>query len=155
MTLPSRKTSRIKSIVTLDGELEEAFAPQSITLTLADEIDISRGDMIVRPGNMPKLEQRFDAMLVWMTEQPLVQGKQYVFKHTTKMVTGTIDMLRYRVDVNTLHRQDAPALKLNEIGRCAVTLTEPIAFDDYRRNRVTGAFIVIDRITNGTLWVPA
>jgi bifunctional enzyme CysN/CysC len=151
MTLPSRKTSRIKSIVTLDGELEEAFAPQAVTLTLTDEIDISRGDMIVRPGNMPKLEQRFDAMLVWMAEQPLVQGKQYLFKHTTKMVTGTIDMLRYRVDVNTLHRQDAPALKLNEIGRCAVTLTEPIAFDDYRRNRVTGAFIVIDRITNGTL----
>jgi bifunctional enzyme CysN/CysC len=151
MALPSRKTSRVKSIVTLDGELEEAFAPQAVTLTLTDEIDISRGDMIVRPGNVPKLEQRFDAMLVWMAEQPMVPGKQYLFKHTTKMVTGAIDMLRYRVDVNTLHRQDAPALKLNEIGRCAVTLTEPIAFDDYRRNRVTGAFIVIDRITNGTL----
>ena len=151
MALPSRKTSRVKSIVTLDGELEEAFAPQAVTLTLTDEIDISRGDMIVRPGNVPKLEQRFDCMLVWMAEQPLVPGKQYLFKHTTKLVTGAIDVLRYRVDVNTLHRQDAPALKLNEIGRCAVTLTEPIAFDDYRRNRVAGAFIVIDRITNGTL----
>lgn len=151
MALPSRKTSRVRSIVTFDGELEEAFCPQAVTLTLEDEIDISRGDMIVRPGNVPKLEQRFDAMLVWMAEQPLVAGKQYLFKQTTKMVTGSIDVLRYRVDVNTLHRQEASALRLNEIGRCAVTLTEPIAFDDYRRNRVTGAFIVIDRITNGTL----
>jgi len=151
MALPSRTTSRVKSIVTLDGELEEAFCPQAVTLTLEDEIDISRGDMIVRPRNVPKLEQRFDAMLVWMAEQPLVTGKQYLFKQTTKMVTGTVDALRYRVDVNTLHRQDASSLRLNEIGRCAVTLTEPIAFDDYRRNRVTGAFIVIDRITNGTL----
>ena len=151
MALPSRKTSRVKSIVTLDGELDEAFSPQAVTLTLVDEIDISRGDMIVRPGNMPKLEQRFDAMLVWMAEQPMVPGQQYLFKQTTKMVTGCIDILRYRVDVNTLHRQDAPTLKLNEIGRCAVTLTEPIALDDYRRNRVTGAFIVIDRITNRTL----
>jgi bifunctional enzyme CysN/CysC len=151
MALPSRKTSRVKSIVTLDGELEEAFPPQAVTLTLADEIDISRGDMIVRPGNMPKLEQRFDAMLVWMAEQPMVPGRQYLFKQTTKLVTGSIDTLRYRVDVNSLHRQDAPTLRLNEIGRCAVTLTEPIALDDYRRNRVTGAFIVIDRITNGTL----
>lgn len=151
MALPSRKTSRVRSIVTFDGELEEAFCPQAVTLTLEDEIDISRGDMIVRPGNVPKLEQRFDAMLVWMAEQSLVTGKQYLFKQTTKMVTGSVDVLRYRVDVNTLHRQEASTLRLNEIGRCAVTLTEPIAFDDYRRNRVTGAFIVIDRITNGTL----
>ncbi len=107
MALPSRKTSRVKSIVTLDGELEEAFCPQAVTLTLEDEIDISRGDMVVRPGNVPKLEQRFDAMLVWMAEQPLVPGKQYLFKQTTKMVTGAVDVLRYRVDVNTLHRQDA------------------------------------------------
>jgi bifunctional enzyme CysN/CysC len=107
--------------------------------------------MIVRPGNVPKLEQRFDAMVVWMAESPLVPGKQYLFKQTTKLVTGTIDTLRYRVDVNTLHRQDAPALNLNEIGRCAVTLTQPIAFDDYRRNRVTGSLIIIDRITNATV----
>jgi bifunctional enzyme CysN/CysC len=151
MVLPSRKTSRVKSIVTFEGDLDYGFAPQAVTLTLEDEIDVSRGDMIVRPGNVPKLEQRFDAMLVWMSDQVMVPGKQYVFKQTTKSVTGTIDTLRYRVDVNTLHRQDAPTLHLNEIGRCAITLTEPIAFDDYRRNRVTGAFVVIDRITNVTV----
>jgi bifunctional enzyme CysN/CysC len=151
MVLPSRKTSRVKSIVTFDGELEEAFAPQAVTLTLTDEIDISRGDMIVRPGNMPKLEQRFDAMIVWMAEQPLVPGKQYLFKQTTKQVNGTIDTMRYQVDVNTLHRRDAPTLGLNEIGRCAITLAEPIAFDDYRRNRGTGSLIVIDRLTNVTV----
>jgi len=151
MVVPSRKTSRVKSIVTFDGELEEAFAPQAVTLTLTDEIDISRGDMLVRPGNVPKLEQRFDAMLVWMSEQPMVPGRQYLFKQTTKQVTGAIDTLRYQVDVNSLHRKDAPTLNLNEIGRCAITLSEPIAFDDYRRNRGTGSFIVIDRLTNATV----
>jgi len=151
MVVPSRKISRVKSIVTFDGELEEAFAPQAVTLTLSDEIDISRGDMLVRPGNVPKLEQRFDAMLVWMSEQPMVPGKQYLFKQTTKQVTGAIDTLRYQVDVNSLHRKDAPTLNLNEIGRCAITLSEPIAFDDYRRNRGTGSFIVIDRLTNATV----
>ncbi|MCL4207085.1 MAG: sulfate adenylyltransferase subunit CysN [Pirellulaceae bacterium] len=151
MVLPSRKTSRVKSIVTFDGDQDEAFAPQAVTLTLTDEIDISRGDMIVRPGNMPKLEQRFDAMVVWMSEQPMVPGKQYLFKQTTKQVSGTIDTMRYQVDVNTLHRRDAPTLGLNEIGRCAITLAEPIAFDDYRRNRGTGSLIVIDRLTNVTV----
>ena len=151
MVLPSRKTSRVKSIVTLDGELDEAFTPQAVTLTLEDEIDVSRGDLICRPGNVPRLEQKFEATIVWMAEQPLVPGKAYLFKHTTKMVTGTINFLRYRVDVNTLHRQDTPALELNEIGRCAVELNEPIAFDGYRRNRSTGALIVIDRITNVTV----
>ncbi len=151
LVLPSRKTSRVKSIVTMDGELAEAFAPQAVTLTLTDEIDVSRGDMLVRPGNVPKLEQRFDAMLVWMAEQAMVPGKTYLIKHTTKTVSGAIDTLRYQVDVNTLHRKDAPTLNLNEIGRCAITLNEPLAFDDYRRSRYTGAFIVIDRITNGTV----
>ena len=86
--LPSRKTSRVKSIVTLDGELDEAFTPQAVTLTLEDEIDVSRGDLICRPGNVPRLEQKFEATIVWMAEQPLVPGKAYLFKHTTKMVTG-------------------------------------------------------------------
>ena len=151
LVLPSRRTSRVKSITTFDGELEEAFAPQAVTLTLADEIDISRGDMIVRPGNVPRLEQRVEAMLVWMAVEPMVPGKQYLFKQATKTTSGMIERLRYQVDVNTLHRQDSPTLKLNEIGRCAVMLSEPIAFDDYRRNRAAGAFIVIDRITNGTV----
>ena len=151
MSLPSRRRSRVKSIVTFDGELEEAFAAQSVTLTLEDEIDSSRGDMLVRPGNVPKVDHRFEASLVWMSEEPLVPGKQYFFKQTSKMTPGAVSSLRYRIDVNTLHRQPAPTLGLNEIGRCAVTLTSPIAFDAYRRNRATGAFIMIDRVTNATV----
>ncbi|HEY2411235.1 MAG TPA: sulfate adenylyltransferase subunit CysN [Pirellulaceae bacterium] len=151
MALPSRKTSRVKSIVTFDGEPEEAFSPQSVTLTLEDEIDISRGDMIVRPGNLPRVEQKFEATIVWMSEEPMVPGKSYWFKQTTKLTPGTISTLRYQIDVNTLHRAEAPTLKLNEIGRCAVSLSQPICFDGYRRNRATGAFIVIDRLTNGTV----
>ena len=151
IVLPSRAKSRIKSIVTFDGEREEAFTPESITLTLEDEVDASRGDMIVRPGNMPKQDQKFDAMIVWMDEEPLVPGKPYIFKQTTKTVTGTISTLRYQIDVNTLHRQDTPTLRLNQIGRCAVALNEPICFDRYKRNRTTGSFIVVDRIRNVTL----
>jgi bifunctional enzyme CysN/CysC len=151
MVLPSRKKSRVRSIVTFDGELEEAFAPQAVTITLEDEIDISRGDMLVRPGNMPRLTDRFDAMLVWMAEQPMVPGKQYLIKHTTKMVTGTVACLRYRIDVNTLHRQQAERLNLNEIGRCQISTAQPLAIDAYRRNRATGAFILIDRLTNATV----
>jgi len=151
MSLPSRKKSRVKSIVTFDGELDEAFAPLSVTLTLEDEIDSSRGDMLVRPGNVPKVDQRFDATVVWMAEEPLVPGKEYLFKQTTKLVPGKVSALRYRVDINTLHREPAPTLALNEIGRCGITLTAPVAFDAYRRNRATGGFIMIDRLTNATV----
>lgn len=151
MVLPSRKTSKVKEIVTHDGNLEQAFAPMSITLTLEDEIDCSRGDMIVRPGNVPKLEQKLEANIVWMGEQPLVPGKQYLFKQTTNTASGTISTLRYQIDVNSLHRKDSPSLNLNEIGRCAISLDEPLAFDGYRRNRGCGSFIVIDRITNITV----
>ena len=151
LSLPSRKKSRVKSIVTFDGELEEAYAPQSVTLTLEDEIDSSRGDMLVRPGNVPKVDQRFEAMVVWMAEEPLVPGRQYLFKQTSKVVPGAVSTLRYRVDINTLHSQPAPTLALNEIGRCTVTLTSSIAHDTYRRNRTTGGFIMIDRLTNATV----
>lgn len=151
VALPSRKTSRIREIVTADGVLQEAFAPMSVTLTLEDEIDVSRGNMIVRPGNVPRLESRLEANIVWMSERPMVPGKQYLFKQTTRTVPGTIASLRYRIDVNTLHRVDAPALELNEIGRITISLVEPIAFDRYHRNRATGSFIVIDRITNETV----
>jgi bifunctional enzyme CysN/CysC len=151
VVFPSRKTSKIKNIVTYDGELDEAFAPQAITITLEDEIDISRGDVIVRPGNVPRMNDTFDAMVVWMDEEALVPGKTYQIKQATNMVTGSISTMRYTVDVNTLHRSDAPTLKMNEIGRCTVKLNEPIAFDGYRRNRSTGAFIIIDRITNVTV----
>lgn len=151
MALPSRKTSRVKSIVTFDGDLSEAFTPQSVTVTLEDEIDVSRGDMLVRPGNVPLVGQKFEAMVVWMAEEPLVPGKSYWIKQTTKLTPGTISTLRYRVDVNSMHRQDAPTLKLNEIGRCTLSTSQPLCFDSYRRNRNTGAFIVIDRVTNSTV----
>lgn len=151
IVLPSRKTSRVKSIITLDGEREEAFAQMAITLTLEDEIDISRGDMLAHPGNVPQVEQSFEAMVVWMAEEPMAPGKTYTFKHTTRSTGGMISTLRYRIDINTLHRQEASTLKLNEIGRCLVTLNQPIAFDPYKRIRGTGAFIIIDRMTNGTV----
>lgn len=151
MVMPSRRTSRVKQIVTYDGEIEEAFAPQSITLTLTDEVDCSRGDMLVRPGNVPKSSNDFDAMIVWMSAEAMVPGKTYLFKHTSQTCAGQIDSLRYRVDVNSMHRSPAPDLQLNEIGRCHVSLSQPVFYDAYRRNRGTGAFIVIDRITNVTV----
>lgn len=151
MILPSKRTSTIKRIVTFDGEVDEAFTPQSVTVTLKDEIDCSRGDMIVRPGNIPRVSNTIDAMIVWMSADAMVPGKAYLFKHTTQTVSGQIESLRYRVDVNTLHRSPAPDLQLNEIGRCTVTLSQPLYFDAYRRNRSTGAFIVVDRLTNITV----
>jgi bifunctional enzyme CysN/CysC len=131
--------------------MSEAFAPQAVTLTLEDEIDVSRGDMLVRPGNVPRVEQKFEAMVVWMAEEPMVPGKSYWIKQTSRMTPGTINTLRYQIDVNTLHRKDAPTLGLNEIGRCTITTSQPICFDSYRRNRQTGAIIVIDRLTNSTV----
>ncbi len=151
MVLPSRRTTKIKSIVTFDGEVEEAFTPQSVTLTLEDEVDCSRGDMIVRPGNVPKVGNDFDAMMVWMSSEAMVPGKTYLFKHANQTIAGHIESLRYRVDVNSLHRSPAPDLQLNEIGRCTITLSQPIYHDPYRRNRTTGAFIVIDRMSNITV----
>jgi bifunctional enzyme CysN/CysC len=151
MVLPSKRTSRVKRLVTQDGDLDEAFCPQSITVVLDDEVDCSRGDMIVRPGNVPKSSNQFDATIVWLNADALLPGKSYLFKHTSQTVPGQIDSLRYRVDVNTLHRSPAPELQLNEIGRCSITLSQSIYFDAYKRNRSTGAFIIIDRLTNATV----
>lgn len=151
MALPSRKTSRVKSIVTHDGDLDEAFAPLAVTLTLEDEIDVSRGDMIVHTGNIPKIDGKVEAMVVWMDEEPMVPGKQYLFKQSSNMTPGTIGTLRYRVDVNTLQRNDAPTLALNEIGRCQIKVTRPFIYDAYRRSPGTGSFIVVDRLTNRTV----
>jgi bifunctional enzyme CysN/CysC len=151
MVLPSKRTSKVKRIVTHDGDLDEAFSAQSITLLLEDEVDCSRGDMIVRPGNVPKMSNNFDAMIVWMSAEAMVPGKTYLFKHTTQTITGQIDSLKYRVDVNTVHRSPAPELQLNEIGRCTVTLSQSIYFDPYHRHRFTGSFIIIDRINNTTV----
>lgn len=151
MVLPSKRTSRVKRLVTQDGDLDEAFCPQSITVVLDDEVDCSRGDMIVRPGNVPKSSNQFDATIVWLNADSLLPGKSYLFKHTSQTIPGQIDSLRYRVDVNTLHRSPAPELQLNEIGRCSITLSQSIYFDAYKRNRSTGAFIIIDRLTNATV----
>lgn len=151
LTLPSRKTSRVKEIVTQDGNLDEACAPMSVAITLEDEIDSSRGDMIVRPGNVPHLGDKFEAMVVWMSEQPMLPGQQYIIKHTTKMIPGTISTLRYQVDVNTMKSNQTPALELNQIGRVNISLSKPIAYDGYKKNKGTGAFIVIDRISNVTV----
>jgi bifunctional enzyme CysN/CysC len=107
--------------------------------------------MFVHPNNLPRVDRSFEAMVVWMNDKPLVPGTQYLVKHATKLTTGGCTALRYRVDVNTLHRQDAAELKMNEVGRCKMTLSTPIAFDPYRKNRNTGAFIFIDRITNNTV----
>ena len=151
VVLPSGKKSKIKSIVTYDGELDEAFAPQAVTLTTQTEIDISRGDIIVPAGNLPAVSQKFDADLVWMVDEPLVPGKQYIVKHCSKEVVGSISTIRYRFDINTAKRTPSPTIGLNEIGRCEIKLTSPIAYDPYRKNRVTGAFILIDRLTNATV----
>jgi bifunctional enzyme CysN/CysC len=149
--LPSRASSRIKSIVTYDGEAAEAFPPQAVTLTLEDEIDASRGDMLVRSDDLPHLDTRFRAHIVWMTEAPLVPGRPYYLKHTTRTVTGSVAEILHRVDVNTLEHHPADQLKLNEIGLCDVALSAPIAFDPYAVCKGTGSFVIIDRLSNVTI----
>ena len=151
MLLPSGKRSRVKSIVTYDGELEEAFAPQAVTVTLTEEVDLSRGDMLVHPGNQPHVSSDIEAMVVWMTEQPLVPGRPYTLKQTTKQVTAEVVSFRYGVDVNTLEHRAIARLGLNEVGHVRLSLTQPLACDPYRTNAATGAFILIDRLTNNTV----
>jgi bifunctional enzyme CysN/CysC len=151
MALPSRRASRVKSIVTYEGELSDAFPPQAITVTLEDEIDVSRGDMLAKPDDLPLLGARFTANIVWMTDSPLIPGRQYYIKQTTKTVTGSVSQIHHRIDVNTLEWHDADQLKLNEIGLCDVSLNAPIAFDPYKVCKGSGSFIVIDRLTNVTV----
>ncbi len=149
--LPSGKTSRVKSIVTFDGELEQATPGEAITLTLEDEIDVSRGDMLVHADSRPRIADGFEAMLVWMGEEPMLPGKKYDIKRATSYVPGSIASITHKVDVNTLEQGAASSLQLNEIGKVKVSLDAPIALDGYEQNRTTGAFIVIDRLTNGTV----
>ncbi|QNH05782.1 sulfate adenylyltransferase subunit CysN [Pseudomonas sp. B11D7D] len=151
LALPSGKSSRVKSIVTFEGELEQAGPGQAITLTLEDEIDVSRGDMLVHADNRPQVTDSFEAMLVWMGEEPMLPGKKYDIKRATSYVPGSIPSIVHRVDVNTLEQGAASELKLNEIGRVKVALDAPIALDGYEYNRTTGAFIIVDRLTNGTV----
>ena len=149
--LPSGKTSQIKSIVTYDGEQQDAHAGQAVTLTLADEIDISRGDMIVREHNLPHVANEFDAMLCWMDETTMDRRTAYVLKHTTQKVKAHIRDIQYKIDVNTMHREDSDGFELNEIGRVSIKTSRPIFFDAYQRNRGTGSFILIDPVTNRTV----
>ncbi len=151
VVLPSGKSSRVKSIVTFEGELENAGPGQAVTLTMEDEIDISRGDLLVHADNVPPVTDQFDAMLVWMAEEPMLPGKKYDIKRATSYVPGSIASIAHKVDVNTLEQGAARALQLNEIGKVKVSLDAPIALDGYDSNRTTGAFIVIDRLTNGTV----
>ena len=151
MVIPSGVRSVVKTVFDPDGEIDEGAPPQAVGVTLEDEIDISRGDTIVHVHNVPRVDRTLDAMIVWMDAEPMVPGKQYTIKHTTRLVGGVISDLRFRVDVNTLHRSAAETLELNQIGRCIITLSRPVAYDPYTRNRVTGAFAIIDRITNNTV----
>ncbi|HLL90091.1 MAG TPA: sulfate adenylyltransferase subunit CysN, partial [Tepidisphaeraceae bacterium] len=151
VALPSGKRSRVKSIVTHDGELAEAFAPQAVTVTLADEVDVSRGDVLAHPGTQPHVSSTIEAMVVWMGEKPLVAGRTYWVKHGTRTVTGEVAEFRYNVDVNTLEKRPAAQLGLNEVGHVVLSLNQPIAADPYRLNPATGAFIVVDRLTNNTV----
>ncbi len=153
MVLPSRKTSRIKSIVTYDGELEEAFPPQSVTVTLEDEIDISRGDMLVYPDNLPRIERHFEAMLVWMDEKPMDPDTQFFIKHANHTTKAHVDKIQYKVDVNTLQKSAIDFFSLNEIGRVVLTTNKALYFDPYKKNRNTGSFILIDPITHNTVAV--
>ena len=150
VALPSMKKSRVKSIVTYEGELTYAFCPQSVTVTLEDEIDISRGEMIVRPDNLPNIGRYFQTMLVWMDEEPMDRGKQFFLKHNTNTTRATIDEILYRVDVNTMKLSFGTDFKLNEIGCVRITTAKTIFFDAYKQNKATGAFILIDPITNNT-----
>ncbi|CAN7266012.1 sulfate adenylyltransferase subunit CysN [Pseudomonas sp. LjRoot71] len=151
IALPSGKGSKVKSIVTFEGELEQAGPGQAITITLEDEIDVSRGDMLVHADNRPQVVDSFDAMLVWMAEEPMLPGKKYDIKRATSYVPGSIASITHRVDVNTLEHGAASSLQLNEIGQVRIALDAPIALDGYAHNRTTGSFIVIDRLTNGTV----
>src|SRR6478752_3204829 len=153
MVLPSGFTSRILSVETADGEVDEAYPPMSVTVRLEDEIDVSRGDMICRPHNQPTVTQDLDAMICWLTEQSrLAPGTKLAIKHTTRWARAMVKDLQYRLDVNTLHRdEEANQLSLNEIGRVRLRTTVPLMADDYSRNRNTGGFVLVDEATNRTV----
>ena len=152
VVLPSGFTSRIESIDTADGPIDEAFPPTSVTIRLTDDLDVSRGDMICRPHNQPHVTQDIDAMVCWLSETPMKPKGKYFIKHTTREARALLTDLQYRLDVNTLHRDEsAEALSLNEIGRVTLRTTAPLFIDEYRRNRTTGSFILVDEATFATV----
>ena len=152
MVLPSRKTTTVKTITTWDGDLDYAFAPMSVVLTLNDEVDASRGDIIVPVNNLPRIETEFDAMLVWMDEKPADEGREYFLKHCSSITPATLDKIRYEIDVNTGHKKDANGhLQLNAIARIHLVMHRPLVYDIYVRNHATGSFILVDKLTNATV----
>tara|TARA_B100001109_G_scaffold255824_1_gene261243 strand:+ start:8142 stop:9416 length:1275 start_codon:yes stop_codon:yes gene_type:complete len=152
VALPSGFSSKIKSIVTFDGEVDEAFAPMSVTLTLEDEIDISRGDMIVRENNQPIVSQDVEVMICWLNEKPLQLRGKYALKHTSNDARCVVKDIKYKLDINTLHRnEEDKSIEMNDIARVSLRTTKPLFFDAYRRNRITGSLILIDEATNETV----
>ncbi len=151
MVLPSGRTSKVSSIVTYDGDLPRAFPPMSVTVCLENELDISRGDMLVSPLNAPHVARRFEATIVWMNQATLQLKRPYLVKHTTQQTGCNVIAIRHKVDINTLKKVDASELQMNEIGAVVVETNKPLFFDPYLRNRATGAFILIDPITNETV----
>ena len=149
--LPSHKSSKVKEIVTYDGNLPYAYAQQAITLTLEDEIDISRGDVIVKSDEQADEANNFDVDIVWLSEDPLIKGKQYFIKRATTTTVGTISQFYYKTDVNTLERSATNTLNLNEIARAKLDLEQIIAYDTYDKIKTMGSFIIIDRVTNNTV----
>jgi len=151
MVLPSRRTSHVRSIITFDGDLPKAYAPQSVTITLKDELDISRGDLLVSPNSPAETTNRFTASLVWMDEQPLDLTRRYLLKHTSRTVQAQIIAIDYCLDVATLERQPATTLSLNGIGLVEIESIQQLTVDIYSANRITGSFVLIDPVTNGTV----
>ena len=149
--LPSGKSSKILSIVTYEGNIQEAFPPMAVTLTMEDEIDISRGDLITGSESLPIVADTFQATIVWMTEKALTPGRQYYIKLATRQVSGSVSRINHRIDVNTLEQSGVDKLQLNEIGLCTVAVNAPVVFDPYKKCKGTGAFIIIDRLTNVTV----
>jgi bifunctional enzyme CysN/CysC len=151
LALPSRRTSKVREITTADGPLEKAGTHQAVTVVLENEIDLSRGDVLVHPEHRPTLARTFDAHLIWMGEAPLLPGKRYEFKIGHRYVRGLIDSIQHRIDVNDLSTREAEALDLNGLARVRVALEEPVAIDDYKLSRATGSFIIIDLLHFGTV----
>ncbi|MBI0415171.1 MAG: sulfate adenylyltransferase subunit CysN [Nitrosospira sp.] len=149
--LPSGLSSRIKEIVTYDGLLNRANASQSVTLTIEDHLDISRGDMLVRVGKIPRINKEFEATLCWLSEQALDLKRKYLVKHTTKIVKAVVSQTSYRIDVNTLNHEPVDTLRMNDIGRVTFKVQQPLICDDYQYNQATGSFIVIDELSNNTV----
>jgi len=152
LVLPSGFTTQIKTIHTADGALEEAFAPQSVTLTLRDEIDISRGDMIVKPNSPPKVGQDIEAMICWFSNKPMQSRAKLILRHTTRELQAVVRDVKYHVDINTLHKiEGVDSFAMNDIGRITLRTAGPLIHDSYRRNRHTGSFVLIDPGTNETV----